>query len=132
MLSSEGQRSVQARVVAVDGARELRLGGVPLVGGLEGDVRGGVVHHCEGGHPEVVPQPGHEPELHNARDAGVVADEGDAHQRKGCHCCQRHQHLQQTCRLRKLCFCLSACCLFSVQLEDYGCAIKSKFLVSSC
>ena len=94
MLSSEGQGAVQARVVAVYSARELRLGGVPLIGGLEGDVRGGVMHHREGGHPEVVPQPRHEPELHNAREAGVVANEGDAHQRKGCHRRQRHQHLQ--------------------------------------
>ena len=35
-------------VITVHGARELRLGGVPLVGGLEGDVGRGVVHHREG------------------------------------------------------------------------------------
>ena len=36
------------RVVAVHGARQLCLGRVPLAGGLEGDVRRGVVHHGEG------------------------------------------------------------------------------------
>jgi hypothetical protein len=40
--------------VAVHGARQLRLRRVPGLGGLEGDVRRGVVHHREGGHPEVV------------------------------------------------------------------------------
>jgi hypothetical protein len=49
------------RVLAVDGAAQLRLRGVPLLSGLEGDVGRRVVDDGEGGHPKVVAQPGHEP-----------------------------------------------------------------------
>ena len=77
----------------MDCAGELGLGGVPLAGGLEGDVGRGVVHHRKGGHPEVVAQPGHEPILGHARQPSEVANCGDADERKRCHGRQRHQHL---------------------------------------
>mmetsp|Transcript_5459 Transcript_5459/g.13322 ORF Transcript_5459/g.13322 Transcript_5459/m.13322 type:complete len:300 (+) Transcript_5459:19-918(+) len=63
------------REVAVDRARELSLGSVPLLRGLEGDVGRGVVDDGEGAHPEVIPEPRHEPELDPPGDARVV-DEG--------------------------------------------------------
>lgn len=57
--------------VAVDRAGELRLCGVPLLTSLEGNVGCCVVHDREGGHPEVVTQPRHEPVLHDAKPAKV-------------------------------------------------------------
>ena len=63
------------------------LSSAPVLGGLEGDVGGGVVHHGEGAHPEVVPQPGHEPELEEAHNAGVVDDGGEGNGHEGIHCC---------------------------------------------
>lgn len=73
--------------VTVHSAGKLGLSCTPVLGSPEGDVGGGVVHHCEGAHPEVVAQPGHEPELDEAHYASVVDDgrEGNAHE--GVHCC---------------------------------------------
>ena len=68
-------------------AAELGLGGVPLLGVLEGNVGGRVMHHREGAHPEVVPQPGHDPELEEAQNAGVVDDGGKYDAHEGVHCC---------------------------------------------
>lgn len=71
----------------MDSAAELGLGSVPLLGILEGDVGGGVVHHCERAHPEVVAQPGHHPELEEAQDASVVDDGGEGNAHEGIHSC---------------------------------------------
>ena len=86
-------RSAPAGVVAVHCAGELGLGGVPLAGGLEGDVGRGVVHHREGGHPEVVAQPGHEPVLGHARQPCEISDRGNSNECESCNGRQRHQHL---------------------------------------
>lgn len=80
-------RSSPSREVTVDSASELSLCGVPLLGILEGDVGGSVVHHCKGAHPEVVPQPGHHPELEEPKDAGVIDDGGECNAHEGVHCC---------------------------------------------
>jgi hypothetical protein len=50
------------RVLAVDRPAQLRLRRVPRLGRLEGDVGRRVVDDGEGRHPEVVAQPGHEPD----------------------------------------------------------------------
>ena len=71
----------------MDSAAELSLGGVPLLGILEGDVGGGVVHHCEGAHPEVVAQPRHHPELEEAQNTGVVDDGRERNAHEGIHRC---------------------------------------------
>ena len=76
------------------GASKLGLGSAPVLGSLEGDVGGGVVHHREGAHPEVVPQPGHQPELEEAHDAGVVDDGRECNAHEGIHCCQADLDLQ--------------------------------------
>ena len=59
------------REVTVHCARELRLCSIPLLPGLERDVRSRVVHDGEGRHPEVVTQPRHKPVLHDAKPAKV-------------------------------------------------------------
>lgn len=79
--------------VAVDGARELGFGSIPLARRLEGDVTGGVVHHSEGAHPEMVPQPGHQPELEKACQSRGRDDCRQHHQPKCKHCCQADLHL---------------------------------------
>mmetsp|Transcript_4454 Transcript_4454/g.11104 ORF Transcript_4454/g.11104 Transcript_4454/m.11104 type:complete len:488 (-) Transcript_4454:18-1481(-) len=74
-------------VIAVHSASQLGLGGIPLRGIPEGDVGGGVVHHREGAHPEVVANPRHQPELDPASDASVVDDRrpGGGHEGKHRH-----------------------------------------------
>jgi len=74
--------------VAVYSATELCLGSVPVLGILERDVGGGVVHHCEGAHPEVVAQPGHQPELEEARYAGEVDEGREGYRHEAVDCCQ--------------------------------------------
>ena len=69
-------------------ATELCLGSVPVLGILEGDVGGCVVHHREGAHPEMVAQPGHQPELEEACDAGEVDEGREGYRHEGVHCCQ--------------------------------------------
>lgn len=71
----------------MNSATELGLSRIPLLGVLEGDVGGSVVHHCEGAHPEVVAQPGHHPELEEAQDAGGVDDGGEDNAHEGIHSC---------------------------------------------
>ena len=79
--------SLPSGEVTVHGASKLGLGSTPVLGSLEGDVGGGVVHHCEGAHPEVVAQPGHQPELEEAHNAGVVDDGGECNAHEGIDCC---------------------------------------------
>lgn len=76
-------------------ASKLRLSSAPVLCSLEGDVGSCVVHHCEGAHPEVVSQPGHQPELDEAHYAGVVNDGGERNAHEGIHCCQADLHLQK-------------------------------------
>ena len=77
---------------------QLRLGRVPLPGGLERDVRRCVVHDRERRHPEVVAQPGGEPVLEHGRHPAVadpspeVADRRDADEREQRAGRQRDQH----------------------------------------
>mmetsp|Transcript_1913 Transcript_1913/g.4889 ORF Transcript_1913/g.4889 Transcript_1913/m.4889 type:complete len:230 (+) Transcript_1913:791-1480(+) len=63
-------------VLAVHGAAELRLHGVPVLLGLEWDMRGRVVHQGEGREPKVESQPRHEPELDEAEPARLGHEEG--------------------------------------------------------
>ncbi len=79
--------------VAVNSATELCLGSVPVLGILEGDVGGCVVHHREGAHPEVVAQPGHQPELEEACDAGEVDEGRESYRHEGIDCCQANLDL---------------------------------------
>ena len=74
-------------------ATELCLSSIPVLGILEGDVRGCMVHHCEGAHPEVVPQPGHQPELEKARDAGKVEEGREGYRHEGIDRCQANLDL---------------------------------------
>ncbi len=74
--------------VTVNSATELCLGSVPVLGILKGDVGGCVVHHREGAHPEVVAQPGHQPELEEACDAGEVDEGRESYRHEGVDCCQ--------------------------------------------
>lgn len=61
--------------VTVDSTCELSLSGVPGGSWLEWDVWGSVMDDREGGHPEVVAEPWHEPEFDEASPASVI-DEG--------------------------------------------------------
>ena len=76
-------------------AAELGLCSIPVLGILEGDVGGGVVDHSECAHPEVVAQPGHQPELEEARDACVVDEGRESYGHEAIHCCQADLHLSQ-------------------------------------
>mmetsp|Transcript_3393 Transcript_3393/g.9938 ORF Transcript_3393/g.9938 Transcript_3393/m.9938 type:complete len:432 (-) Transcript_3393:50-1345(-) len=71
-----------AREVAVDGSGELGLGGVPVLGVLERDERRSVVDDREGGHPEVVSEPRHQPKLDKSGHSGVFDDQrpSDGHE----------------------------------------------------
>lgn len=88
---------VPAGVVTVHGARQLSLSRVPLLGRLEGDVGGGVVHDCEGAHPEMVPQPGHEPVFKHAPNSRLEGERGEGDEAKGCNRCQADDDLR-VCR----------------------------------
>ncbi len=79
--------------VTVYSATELCLGSVPVLGNLEGDVGGCVVNHREGAHPEVVAQPGHQPELEEACDAGEVDEGREGYRHEGVDCCQANLNL---------------------------------------
>lgn len=75
-------------------AAELGLGGVPVLSILEGDVGGGVVHHRECAHPEVVAQPGHQPELGEAGNACEVDEGGEGYCHEAVDSCQADLDLQ--------------------------------------
>jgi len=79
--------------VTVYSATKLCLGSVPVLGILEGDVGGCVVDHREGAHPEVVAQPGHQPELEEACDAGEVDEGREGYRHEGVDCCQANLDL---------------------------------------
>lgn len=88
----------------MDSAAQLGLGGVPLLGILEGDVGGSVVHHSKGAHPKVVAQPGHHPELEEAQEPGVVDDGWECNAHEGIHRRQTDLHLYTWCMVRhRLC-----------------------------
>ena len=77
-----GQPVYPAREDAVHRASELRLTSVPLLTRFERDVRCRVVHESERTHPEMIPEPGHQPELDPAPCAAAqVPDEREA---EGC------------------------------------------------
>ena len=56
-------------IFAMNRTRELRVGFAPVVGLIKRDLRRSVVHQGEGAHPEMVDQPGHEPEFDEAPNA---------------------------------------------------------------
>ena len=68
-------------------AAQLCLCSIPVLSILEGNVRGSVVHHGESAHPEMVSQPGHEPELEKACDTRGVYEGREDYCHEAIHGC---------------------------------------------